>query len=287
MPELPEVETIRRILEPQLLGCTIETVDLFQPQIISWPASGESFVRQLAGQSIISLRRRGKFLIFYFAQGDRMVLHLRMTGQLLVTPADFPREKHTHLVAHLSSGAELRYIDVRRFGRFWYLHPEESDAIAGLNKLGVEPLSDECTGAYLRQKGVRRKQPLKSFLLDQTAVAGVGNIYADEILFAARLHQEEPCNHLSTRAWNRLASSIHEIIQWGIEADQMTPKEYLAGRGKEYSDIEGLRAYGREGQPCPRCGYRMKRVIIGGRSSCYCPRCQRKRRSGKKDKING
>ncbi len=279
MPELPEVETIRRILEPQLMGRTIETVDLLQLQIIAWPATGELFVQQMTGQTVAALQRRGKFLIFHFTQGDRMVLHLRMTGQLLVTPPDFPQEKHTHLVAQLSGGAELRYIDVRRFGRFWYLHPEESDAIAGMDKLGVEPLSEECTGAYLRQKGTRRKQPLKSFLLDQTIVAGIGNIYADEILFAARLHPEEPCNHLSARAWNRLAASIHEIIQWGIEADAMTPEEYLAGKGKNYSDIDGLRAYGKEGKPCSRCGHIMKRTVIGGRSSCYCPRCQRKRTS--------
>ncbi len=279
MPELPEVETIRRILEPQLMGRTIETVDLLQLQIIAWPATGELFVQQMTGQTVAALQRRGKFLIFHFTQGDRMVLHLRMTGQLLVTPPDFPQEKHTHLVAQLSGGAELRYIDVRRFGRFWYLHPEESDAIAGMDKLGVEPLSEECTGAYLRQKGTRRKQPLKSFLLDQTIVAGIGNIYADEILFAARLHPEEPCIHLSARAWNRLAASIHEIIQWGIEADAMTPEEYLAGKGKNYSDIDGLRAYGKEGKPCSRCGHIMKRTVIGGRSSCYCPRCQRKRTS--------
>lgn len=277
MPELPEIETIRRIVEPQVAGRTIRAVRLLQEHVVAHPAP-DAFVRRLSGQAIASLGRRGKFLIFHFASGDRMVLHLRMTGQLLVTPPDFPLEKHTHLVAPLSDGNELRYIDVRRFGRFWFLRREESDAIAGLDRLGVEPLSERLTGAYLKERLARRTIPIKTALLDQSVVCGIGNIYADEILYAAHLHPEEPCSHLSTRAWNRLASTIRDIIAWGIETDAMTPEEYLAGKGKEYRNTPDLRAYGHEGKPCLSCGRMMKRVTIGGRSSCYCSYCQRKKR---------
>ena len=276
MPELPEVETIRRIVEPQVAGRTIRAVCLLQAQVVAHPAP-EAFVRLLSEQTITSLGRRGKFLVFHFASGDRMVLHLRMTGQLLVTPPDFPMETHTHLVAPLSDGNELRYIDVRRFGRFWLLRPEESEAIAGLDRLGIEPLSEDLTGAYLREHFACRAVPIKAALLDQSVVCGIGNIYADEILYAARLHPENPCSHLSTRAWNRLAVTIRDIIAWGIETDAMTPEEYLAGKGKEYRNTPDLRAYGHEGKPCFRCGHTMKRVTIGGRSSCYCPYCQRKK----------
>ena len=276
MPELPEVETIRRIVEPQVAGRTIRDVQLLQKQVVEHPVP-EAFVRRLSGQTITSLDRRGKFLAFHFASGDRMVLHLRMTGQLLVTPPTFQMEKHTHLVAALSDGNELRYIDVRRFGRFWFLQSEESEAIAGLDRLGIEPLSESLTGAYLKECLAHRTIPLKAALLDQSVICGIGNIYADEILYAARLHPEEPCSHLSTRAWNRLAATIRDTIAWGIETDAMTPEEYLAGKGKEYRNTPDLRAYGHEGKPCLRCGHTMKRVTIGGRSSFYCPYCQRKK----------
>ena len=254
MPELPEVETIRRIVEPQT------AVRLLQAQVVAHPSPGD-FVRLLSGQRIASLGRRGKFLVFHFTSGNRMVLHLRMTGQLLATPPDFPMEKHTHIKAVLSDGNELRYIDVRRFGRFWLLRP-----------------SEDLTGAYLREHFACRAVPIKAALLDQSVVCGIGNIYADEILYSARLHPEEPCSHLSTRAWNRLAVTIRDIIAWGIETDAMTPAEYLAGKGKEYRNTPDLRAYGHEGKPCLRCGRTMKHVTIGGRSSCYCPYCQRKKR---------
>lgn len=276
MPEMPEVETIKRIIEPQVTGQTISAVTVNHPQVIGYP-DVESFKGQLTSQTIKSMSRRGKFLTFHFVNGERMVLHLRMTGQLLVTPADFPEEKHTHLIADLSGGNQLRYIDVRRFGRFWYLKKGEEDIVTGQDKLGVEPLDDSLTAEYLKEKLGKRKKAIKEMLHDQSIVAGIGNIYSDEILSAASIYPEEKCSSLTDAEWKILAEKIKEIIEWGINTNEMTLEEYLAGKGKEYSNIHNLRVYGRDGQPCGKCGSIIERIVIGGRSSCYCPLCQSKK----------
>ena len=258
MPELPEVETVRRIIEPQIKGQKIISVSIQNPQVIAYPEA-ETFSGLLAGQTISSMSRRGKFLTVHFESGDRLGLHLRMTGQLLVTPADFPEEKHTHLVLCLAGGQQIRYIDQRRFGRFWYLKAGEEDTVTGQDRLGIEP----------------RKKAVKEMLHDQTIIAGIGNIYSDEILYAAKIYPGKRCLNLTDAEWKRLAEKIPEIINWGIEVNKMTPEQYLAGMGKEYSNMDYFNAYGREGKPCRRCGTPMRRIVIGGRSSCFCPECQK------------
>lgn len=274
MPELPEVETVRRILEPQLAGRRIEAVELCNAQVIAHPEA-EQFTAALKGQRITTVSRRGKFLTFHFKSEDRLTLHLRMTGQLLVTPKEEPLEKHTHLILSLSDGNQLRYIDVRRFGRFWYFQKGETDTLTGQDALGPEPTDPILTADYLKSKLGRRKKTIKEMLHDQTVVAGIGNIYSDEILFVAGIYPGAKCDALSDDDWGRLASAILEVILWGIEADQMTPEEYLRGKGKEYRNAEHLRVYGRNGQPCPTCGEALYRKVIGGRSSTYCPSCQK------------
>jgi formamidopyrimidine-DNA glycosylase len=276
MPELPEVETVRRIVGPQIVGRTIASVDIANPSIIAHPEP-PLFIALATGQSIQNMDRRGKFLITELASGDRIINHLRMTGQLLVTPSDLPVEKHTHLTMQLSDGKQIRYIDQRRFGRFWYLEAGEPDAVTSMGKLGLEPMDGALTGGYLKTKLGKRGTSIKEALLDQTVVAGIGNIYADEILFTAHIHPETKCRALSTRAWNKLASTIGEVIVWGIDTNRMTPGEYLAGKGREYRNTPDLKAYGRAGEPCLRCGRPMRRISVGGRSSCFCPYCQRKR----------
>ncbi|MDD3882595.1 MAG: bifunctional DNA-formamidopyrimidine glycosylase/DNA-(apurinic or apyrimidinic site) lyase [Eubacteriales bacterium] len=276
MPELPEVETVKRVLAPQLAGQSILSVTVCQPQIIAYPDAA-LFSELLTGQTIQSLSRRGKFLTLHMESGDRVVIHLRMTGQLLVTPPDYPLEKHTHLVAELPGGMQIRYIDVRRFGRFWLLKADEADTVTGQDKLGIEPLDDALTGEFLCARLGYRSKPIKEMLHDQTIVAGIGNIYSDEILFEAGIYPGEKCADLDADGWNRLAASIKKIISWGIEVNQLTADEYLAGKGKEYRNMPDLNAYGREGQACARCGSAMEKLIIGGRSSCYCPKCQRKK----------
>jgi formamidopyrimidine-DNA glycosylase len=276
MPELPEVETVRRMIEPQLIGQTILSVSVSNPQIIAYP-DATAFAALLTGQTVRRMSRRGKFLTVHFESGDRLVIHLRMTGQLLVTPSDYPVEKHTHLQAALSVGCQIRYIDVRRFGRFWYLKADEPDSITGQDKLGLEPLDDALTKDYLKARLGGRKKSIKEMLHDQSVVAGIGNIYSDEILFEAGLYPEEKCFDLTAGDWDSLSAKIKEVIAWGIKANETTPEEYLAGAGKEYRNMPDLRVYGREGQPCSRCGAAIERIVIGGRSSCYCPVCQRKK----------
>ena len=274
MPEMPEVETIKRIIEPQIQGQTILSVMVENPQIIAYPDEA-TFIENLTGQVVRNMSRRGKFLTVHFENGDAIVVHLRMTGQFLVTPPDYEEEKHTHLVMNLSDENQVRYIDVRRFGRFWYLKNGETDTVTGQDKLGVEPLDDALTAEYLNAKLGKRKKAIKEMLHDQSIVAGIGNIYSDEILSAASIYPEEKCADLTDGDWEILAKEIKEIIGWGINTNEMTPEEYLAGKGKEYSNIPNLRVYGREGLPCRKCGSTIERIVIGGRSSCYCPICQR------------
>lgn len=244
------------------------------PQIIAYPET-EHFTNILVGQTITSMSRRGKFLTIHFESADSLTLHLRMTGQLLVTPENHPEEKHTHLVASLSYDMDIRYIDVRRFGRFWYLKANETDTVSGRSKLGIEPFDKLLTAAYLHDKLGKRKKPIKEMLHDQSIIAGIGNIYSDEILFSACIYPETKCSDMTSEQWERLAKTIPEILLWGIETNKMTAEEYLVGMGKEYRNTPFLKAYGHEGKSCPNCGSLFEKITIGGRSSCFCPRCQK------------
>lgn len=275
MPELPEVETIKKIIEPQIKGQKILSVDVRNAQIIAYPKM-DMFHDSLENKTVTGMSRRGKFLSIDLDGGDKVYLHLRMTGQLLVTPKDYPLEKHTHLIMELSGGCQIRYIDVRRFGRFWYLKDGEDISITGMDKLGVEPTSRKLTAEYLKSSVGKRKKPIKEVLHDQSIVAGIGNIYSDEILYAAQIYPGKKCAELSDDEWERLAEQIPEIIRWGIKANKMTAKEYLAGQGKEYRNTPHLKAYGHAGKECPVCGAVFEKITVGGRNSTFCPECQRR-----------
>lgn len=275
MPELPEVETIRRIIEPQTADRSLVSISVHNPEIIAFP-DADTFESSPTGCTFTKMSRRGKFLIFHLDNGGRLVLHLRMTGQLLVTPPDYQEEKHTHLIAELSNGKQLRYIDVRRFGRFWLLGRDEADAVTGMDKLGIEPDDEALTAVFLKEKLSKRRKAIKEMLLDQTVIAGIGNIYSDEILHAARIYPEKHCNTLTNAEWKRLAEQIPKVIAWATEANEITPEDYLAGKGKEYRNTPFLRAYGHSGKPCEVCGTPFEKMNVGGRSSCYCPKCQKK-----------
>lgn len=273
MPELPEVETIRRALEPQIRGLTIAAVTVNRLEVIAHPAA-EEFCQALTGQTIAAMTRRGKFLGVLLDSGDHIVLHLRMTGCLLLTPADCPTERHTHVVFHLSSGDELRFSDPRRFGRLWLLRRGEDDLYSGMNGLGPEPFDSSLTAAYLRQRLGGRRRTIKECLLDQGVVAGIGNIYSDEILFACGIHPARPARELTDAEWARLVAAIPDRLGYFIEKDSLTPEEYLESRGRDYRNAPFLQVYGRGGEPCPNCGATLCRGMVGGRSSVFCPRCQ-------------
>lgn len=278
MPELPEVETIRRVLEPQIRGLVIEQAAVRRPEVVAHPDAGE-LCRRLTGQTFDGMTRRGKFLVIALESGDRIIIHLRMTGCLLLTPADFPEEKHTHAVFRLSGGRELRFSDTRRFGRLWLIGRGEEDTYSGVAKLGMEPLSPDFTADYLSSALGRRKKAVKECLLDQSVVAGIGNIYSDEILFTARINPARPASSLTAEEWRRLAVAVPERLSFFIRRNEISPEEYLKTKGQDYRNTPCLQVYGHAGEPCPVCGETLCRTSIGGRSSVFCPNCQ-PRRSG-------
>lgn len=276
MPELPEVETIKRVIEPQIQGLEIKRVTVNHPDVIAHPQS-EAFCIILGGQVFSGMERRGKYLIFILEGGGRIVLHLRMTGCLLLAPADLPEEKHTHLIFELENGKELRFSDTRRFGRLWLLQEGEPDTYTGMEKLGLEPFSPDVTADYLRKCFGKRKKAIKECLLEQSGIAGIGNIYSDEILFTAGIYPARPANSLKSKEWQRLAEVIPERLSYFIEKNSLTPEEYLRGKGRDYRNTPYLQAYGHEGENCPVCGETLMRRVIGGRSSTFCPHCQKER----------
>ena len=274
MPELPEVEAIRRIIEPQIHRLAIEQITVNRPEVVAHPTADE-FCRCLTGQIFDSVARRGKYLVINIKSGDRIIIHLRMTGCLLVTPTNYPEEKHTHVIFRLKSSKELRFSDTRRFGRFWLLQKGEADTYSGIEKLGKEPLAPDFTAEYLSARLGKRKKTIKECLLDQSVIAGIGNIYSDEILFAAEICPTRPANGLTGEEWKRLAEIIPERLSFFIQKNEISPEEYLETKGQDYRNTPFLQAYGHEGEPCPNCGSTLCRVVIGGRSSTYCPYCQR------------
>jgi formamidopyrimidine-DNA glycosylase len=272
MPELPEVETIRRVLEPQLKGKLIRQVRLSRPEIISAPTA-EEFCRRAEGERICSLGRRGKFLQIELHSGAEIVLHLRMSGCLLLAPKEYPLAKHTHAIFELEEGEELRFSDVRRFGRLWLLAPGQEDC-TGRQKLGLEPFDPQLTPEYLQQIWGKKKRPIKDCMLDQQAVAGIGNIYSDEILFRAGIRPDCLGCNLEEEQRQRLAQMIPQTLAYFIEKNAISPQEYLDGGGRDYRNTPFLQVYGHSAQPCPRCGSLLERKVIAGRSSVFCPACQ-------------
>lgn len=274
MPELPEIETIKSVIEPQIKGLTIDNITVNRPEVISHPTADE-FCKAVTKQTISSMARRGKFLLINLKNESRIILHLRMTGCLLVTPPDYPMEKHTHMIMQFSNGTELRFSDTRRFGRFWLIQNGEEDTYSGMGKLGLEPLSAECNAEYLQGGFGKRKKTIKECLLDQSVIAGIGNIYSDEILFRAGISPACPASSLKAEEWKRLAAEIPQSLSYFIEKNRITPEDYLQTRGKDYRNTPFLQVYGHAGAPCPVCGSMLCRMTIGGRSSVYCRSCQR------------
>lgn len=272
MPELPEVETVKNVLAPHLIGRTIADVDVFNASVIARPAPS-AFSQRLRGQSIAELSRRGKFLTLHLADGDSVVLHLRMTGCLTIEPKDTPTEKHTHVVFTLDDGNELRYEDTRRFGRFWLIEKGEDDAYSGKAKLGIEPFA--VTDAYLRLAFGASKKPVKALLIDQSILAGIGNIYADEICFAAGVRPDKAGNALTDDELSRLCAVIPERLTYFIEKNEIEFDDYIRAKGREYRNTPFLQVYGRANQPCSVCGMPLIGQRLSGRSNVYCPHCQK------------
>jgi formamidopyrimidine-DNA glycosylase len=271
LPELPEVETIRRGLEAGVRGRRVVKVAVLSPRAVGGAA--QCFAAALAGERVASLGRRGKYLLFGLDGGGAMVGHLRMTGRLRLVRAGDPVAPHTRLVWSLSGGRELRFEDVRQFGRFWYVAPGE-DLPRGLRELGPEPLGEEFRAEHLARRLVGRRAPLKALLLDQRVVAGLGNIYVDEALFRARLAPTRPAGGLAAEELERLCAAIRHVLEDALRRGGTTLRDYQDARGRPGGYGECLMVYGRQGQPCRACGAEVVKVRVAGRGTHLCPRCQ-------------
>ena len=275
MPELPEVETVRRSLTDLVLHKEIKAVEIFKPAILA--LGDEAAYAGLVGYELAEIGRRGKYLLFKLNEPADLlwVVHLRMTGKLLYHQQHEPLQKHDHARLQFADGSELVYNDTRAFGRFWLT--QDAAQVSGLNSLGLEPLDAEFSAAYWQEKIKRRpKTQVKVALLDQTVVAGLGNIYADEVLFQAGVHPERPLGTLTDEENQRLAQAMREILQASIEQRGTTFRDYVDGNNQKGGYQEFLRVFQKLNQPCPNCGQQIQRIKVAGRSSYFCPHCQLK-----------
>ncbi len=272
MPELPEVETVRKTLQEFLPGLTIEHVRVSLPRIIKYPEV-EEFVHVIKGRSFREICRRGKYLLVRLSGNYSLVIHLRMTGQLRYANPDDAMPKHTHVIFELSDGKELRYTDMRQFGTMYLAPDQDIEQVSGMHKLGWEPLEDFPLEGF-RELLSRRSTKIKNLLLDQRLVAGIGNIYADESLFAAGVHPERAANTLKSEEVECLHAELIKILQKGVAMRGTSFSDYVDGLGKSGEFQHQLNVYGREGEPCKLCGAMIVRRKIAGRSAHICPWCQ-------------
>jgi formamidopyrimidine-DNA glycosylase len=275
MPELPEVETIRLALEPYVVGRTFDRVDINDPRLVR-PFEPLAVGAELEGERVAALERRGKYLIVRFESGRALLIHLRMTGSLRHVGAGgkLSDDPHRRAVVKLDDGSDVAYRDVRRFGTWHLLEPHEVDEYLG-RRLGGEPLARTFTGPRLGERLAGRRAPLKAALLDQRTVAGLGNIYVDEALWRAQLHPLREAGSLDADELRRLTKAIREALRAGLARQGASLRDYSTPDGRRGRAQERFRVYGREGEPCPRCGTPIDKIRTGGRGTWYCPNCQR------------
>ena len=275
MPELPEVEVTRRGLLSDLPGRLVTAVRCGRLRLRA-PLPAALLRTHIAGQRITTIDRRAKYLLFRMASGAVLVAHLGMTGKFGVMAADAPTHKHDHLVLVLDNGVEVRYNDSRRFGSIvvWpAARAAELEAEFSARE-GIEPFGPQFTGRTLHRLAAGRSAPVKAFIMNSRLVAGIGNIYANEMLFAARIAPEMPAGALTLRQWNRLARDGVDILARAIEAGGSTVADFLSASGHPgYFQLQHS-VYGRDGEPCRRCGRSVVRNVLGGRATYRCPRCQ-------------
>ena len=274
MPELPEVEVLRRSLEPHLVGDRIERVEVRNPSLRE-PVQPALLARHAVGREVTALRRRSKYLLIDLAKGRTVVVHLGMSGRLTLVPGDTPLEPHEHVAFHLRSGRRLRLRDPRRFGVVFSLPTADLPADPHFADLGPEPLEPGFSGATLRRAAAGRRGPVKPFLMDAGVVVGIGNIYATETLFRAGVHPARSVARISSRRWDRVAGEAVAVLSRAIAEGGTTLNDFADGEGRSGYFQVSLSAYGRDGEPCPACGRAIRRIVQSGRSTFYCPGCQR------------
>ncbi len=278
MPELPEVEVLRRSLEPRLLGDWIERVEV-RNTAMREAVRPAQLARRTSGREVSALRRRAKYLLIDLADGggvdQTLVVHLGMSGRLTLVPAAEPLEPHEHVAFFLRSGRRLRLRDPRRFGLVFAVPARDIPGDPHFAHLGIEPLEPGFDGAFLAAAAVGRRGPVKSFLMDARIVVGLGNIYATEALFRSGVHPNRSVARISAGSWDRIAESSMAVLRQAIDQGGTTLNDFADGEGRSGYFQVSLGVYGREGEPCEACGTPVRRIVQAGRSSFYCHRCQR------------
>ena len=273
MPELPEVESVRRQLEPTLVGRRFERVSIDDPRLVR-PHEPAEVAAELEGEHVAAVERRGKYLVVRFESGRVLLIHLRMTGSLLsAASGSLPDDPHRRAVVNLDDGSDVAYRDVRRFGTWLLLEPGEAEPYLAA-RVGDEPLDVLFTAARLGERLAGRRTSLKAALLDQRTLAGMGNIYVDEALWRARLNPLRPANGLSGEEVARLTGAIRAALRAGLERQGSTLRDYATPDGASGSMQDEFRVYGRDGKPCRRCRATIAKTRVGGRGTWFCPRCQ-------------
>jgi formamidopyrimidine-DNA glycosylase len=272
VPELPEVETIRRGLEPFVVGRRIERAAIHDPRLTR-PFDPDEVARQLRGERITGLDRRGKYLVVHFESGRVLLVHLRMTGNFRVAGSDPADGPHDRAVLRLDNGSDVIYRDIRRFGTWLLVEPHELEPYLA-ERVGEEPLEEAFRTAALASRLAGRRAPIKAALLDQRTVAGMGNIYADEALWRARIHPLRPAGELERDELRRLHRALRDALRMGIARQGATLSNYATPNGERGRMQEEFKVYGREGEPCPRCGTPIEKIRAAGRGTHYCPNCQ-------------
>jgi formamidopyrimidine-DNA glycosylase len=238
--------------------------------------TAHDFESNLMLKHVVDIERRGKFLIFNFNDNSHMVVHLKLTGQLLFVPAHQAVSEHTYLSIQFANHKQLRYVDLRGFGKIWYFSAGRPLDIDGLINLGIEPFDERLTADYLKTSMENSRRAVKTMLLEQSIVAGIGNIYAAEILYHAGIHPQRACNTLTNAEWVQLATSIRHIMQWAVTLNtQMTPEAYAVHQGLYYYTNSQLQVYGRGMCSCKKCGSQIQKIQLNGRGTYYCPGCQK------------
>jgi formamidopyrimidine-DNA glycosylase len=273
MPELPEVESVRRQLEPVLVGRRFDRVRIDDARLVR-PYEPAEVAAELERERVAAVERRGKYLVVRFESGRVLLIHLRMTGSLLRAPNGFlPDDAHRRAVVKLDDGSDVAYRDVRRFGTWLLLEPGEAEPYLDA-RVGDEPLDTLFTAARLGERLARRRTSLKAALLDQRTLAGLGNIYVDEALWRARLNPLRPAAGLDRNELRRLHRGIRAALEYGLARQGSTLRDYRLPDGSGGSMQDEFRVYGRRDEPCDRCGTPIARTQVAGRTTWFCPTCQ-------------
>jgi formamidopyrimidine-DNA glycosylase len=272
MPELPEVEVICRGLAPHLEGQRLVSVS-FGQQKLRLPMPTKKAIALVSGETISSVRRRAKYIIITMENSAEIIIHLGMTGRLGIFPYGTPAAKHDHACWRMGNQMELRFNDTRRFGSVQITGPDENHSVLFAN-LGPDPFWESFSGEYLKGKARKRTMAVKNFLMDNRIVTGIGNIYASEILFATGINPGTPAGSIELEDWQQIVIKSREILEEAIGQGGTTISDYVNSSGeKGYFQVR-LKVYGRPGQPCHKCGELVRKTVIGGRASFFCPCCQ-------------